>query len=233
MGLEDYLYGNENKKTVMVFSPHPDDDLIGSGGSIIKHLNHGNEVIAVYVTSGEAGSQEYTKEELREIRENEAKKVGNFLGLHEQIFLRNPDGFLEYNKKNLTRIMGLIREKKPDVVYIPHDKDGHPDHSTTSKLVLTAVGMAEGPWFQEVDGLPWHTNVVLGYEVWTPLQEVQYFEDVTDSMSSLIEALKLHKSQVKDIDYVKASVGIRSYRGVMLGKGGDTYAEAFKVYKIN
>lgn len=215
---------------VLVFSPHPDDELIGCGGSISKHLKQGNEVTVVYMTSGEAGSLKHSKEELAKTREKEAAEASKILGVKDLIFLRNPDGYLEYNKDNLVKIIGIIRDKKPDLVYLPHKNDAHKDHMKTNELVIEAVGRAAGPWFQECRGEPWSVNTVLCYEVWTPLQEISYVEDITDFINLKIKALEQYKSQIQDIQYDEAVKGLNRYRGVMTGKG--EYCECFQVLKV-
>ena len=60
---------------VLVAAPHPDDDVIGCGGSLIKLTRAGHRIIIVYLTSGEAGSIDHTKEELLLIREREARQA--------------------------------------------------------------------------------------------------------------------------------------------------------------
>jgi LmbE family N-acetylglucosaminyl deacetylase len=59
---------------VVVFSPHPDDELIGCGGTLIDHVKKGDNVIVVYITSGENGNPRYSPEMLKEIWEKEGKK---------------------------------------------------------------------------------------------------------------------------------------------------------------
>jgi len=218
-------------KKVLIFSPHPDDDVIGCGESIAKHIKQGNKATVVYMTSGEAGSLKYSKEELAKIREDEAKNAAKVLGVEDIIFLRNPDGYLEYNKENLIKIIEIIREEKPNIVYIPHKNDAHKDHKTTYELVIEAVVRASGPWFQECKKEPWLVEVVLCYEVWTPLQEISYVEDITDFIEQKIKAIRQHKSQIQDVQYDEAARGLNRYRGIMTGKG--KYCECFQVLRIN
>ncbi|NLK51844.1 MAG: PIG-L family deacetylase [Syntrophomonadaceae bacterium] len=219
------------KQRVLVFSPHPDDDLIGCGGSIAKHIGQGDLVTVVYMTSGEAGSLHYSKSDLARIREAEAAKAAAVLGLTDLIFFQRPDGYLNYNRENLIPIINLIREKQPNLVYLPHKNDLHKDHIRTYELVMEACTRASGPWFPECEGQPWSVDIILGYEVWTPLSEVSYIEDITSFMDLKVEALKQHKSQIQDIRYDEAIRGLNRYRGIMSGKG--EYCECFQVIKIN
>jgi N-acetylglucosamine malate deacetylase 1 len=216
---------------VMVFSPHPDDDLIGCGGSIAKHLKNGNEVTVVYLTSGDSGGLDYSKKELMKIREKEAKSALSCIGVKNFIFLRNPDGYLEYNEDNVVEITKLIRDKKPNIVYIPHREDAHKDHQTTNILVTEAVGRASAPCFQECGNKPWSVSKVLGYEVWTPLASFQYIEDISEFIELKIKALSRHKSQVKAVKYDEAVRSLNKYRGLMFG--GSEYCEVFQVLKVD
>ncbi|HEX3012246.1 MAG TPA: PIG-L deacetylase family protein [Syntrophomonadaceae bacterium] len=214
---------------VMVFAPHPDDDILGCGGSIAKYVRQGCEFITVYMTSGEAGSLTSPCNELAIQRENEARQASSFLGVKETVFLRNPDGFLEYSRNNLINIINLIRKTKPDTIYVPHHLDGNEDHRITCKLVLDACRRASGPWFQECRNVPWEVETVLAYEIWTPLQEVSWQEDITEYMDQKIDALHMHQSQLKDIRYDEAIKGLNHYRGIMSGKG--KYCECFQILK--
>ncbi len=216
-------------KKIMVFAPHPDDDILGCGGSIAKHSHQGHEIIIVYMTSGEAGSLTYSCEELATLRENEARQASLLLKVNETIFLRNPDGYFEYKRDNIVKIVSLLRTKKPDIIYLPHQLDGNEDHRVTNKLVLDACRRSSGPWFQECQGIPWEVKTILAYEIWTPLQDVSYSEDITPFMEQKLSALRLHVSQLKDIQYDEAIKALNHYRGIMSGKG--QYCECFQVLK--
>ncbi len=214
-------------ENILVFAPHPDDDIIGCGGSIAKHIKQGNQVSIVYVTSGEAGSLQYRTDELIQIREKEAQKAAGSLGVTDLTFLCNPDGYLEYNKENLNRIVTIIRTKKPTMLYIPHNADSVPDHLVSHRLAVEGCRRAAGPWFQECGGDSWAVKNILGYEIWTPLQTVSYCEDISDFMEMKMRALQMHKSQIEHIRYDEAVQGLNRYRGVMTGKGN--YCECFQL----
>ena len=216
-------------KRVLVFAAHPDDDIIGVGGSLAKHVRLGNLVSVCYLTSGDSGSLDYAKEELARVREGEARKAANVIGFKDQVFLRNRDGYLEYNEKNLKRLIELVRGKRPDVVYVHSESDGHQDHRTTFRLVIESVGRAGGPWFQECKGKPWVTGTVLAYEVWTPLSDFNYVENISDFMDKKLAALRKHASQIKNVRYDEAAEGLSRFRGAMTGRG--KYCEVFQIIR--
>lgn len=214
---------------ILVFAPHPDDDIIGCGGSIAKHIQNGNQLSIVYLTSGESGSLKYSKPELAVIREKEARHASSLMGISDLIFLGMPDGFISYNQGNLMLLVNNIRIQKPDVIYIPHAKDAVLDHQVTHQLVREACNKAAGPWFQDCTAQPWITSTILAYEVWTPLQEVSYVEDISSWIETKLAALRCHQSQLEMIGYDDAVHGLNRYRGILSGKG--EFCEAFQVIK--
>ncbi len=211
---------------VLVFAPHPDDAAIGCGGAIGK-LSKKNRITVVYMTSGEGGSIKVPEKKLARQRELEAKKAAKVLGVKKTVFLRNPDGFIEFNKRNLLRIIGLIRKGKPGLLFVPYKGDLHRDHRVTAELVLDAAWKARGPWFKSAGGKPWTTETVLCYETWTPIQQPEHFEDISKTLSKKLKAIHCFKSQVRDIKYDEAIKGLNRYRGVMSGLG--EYCECFEV----
>jgi N-acetylglucosamine malate deacetylase 1 len=216
---------------VFVFAPHPDDDILGCGGSIAKHIKNGHTVFIVYMTSGDAGSLKYSKEELTRIREQEATNAEHMLGVTNLHFLRNSDGWLSHDQKTVAQLIELIRKEQPDIVYVPHHADAHNDHIITHELVVEAITKAGWPCFQECKGDPWRVKTILCYEVWTPLQQVSYSEDISEFMELKLRALRQHVSQLNGHKYDNGVKGLNLYRGSMskLGK----YCESFQVLKMS
>ncbi len=215
---------------VLVAAPHPDDDLIGCGGTMIRHRQAGSSVTVVYMTSGDAGNLKMGKAELAEVREAETRDAMSRLGINDLIFVRNEDGYLRYDKSNLIRLTKLIREKQPDIIYLPHRHEAHPDHRETFNIFTEAARRAGGPWFQECGAEPWTVKNILCYEVWTPIREVAHVEDITDFMEAKIEALRRHSSQTGEIPYDEAARALNRFRGITTGRG--RYCECYEVLSM-
>ncbi len=211
---------------VLVFAPHPDDAAISCGGTIAK-LAKKNSVIVVYMTGGGGGSISIAEKKLVKLRKTEAKNAAKILGVKKTIFLGEPDGFLEFNKKTRQKVITIIRKEKPGLIFAPYTNDKHTDHKATAKLVLDSVWKASGPWHMGAGKKPWRTESVLMYETWTPIQEPEHFEDISKVISKKVKAINCFKSQVKDINYAEAVKGLNRFRGVMSGLG--TYCECFEV----
>jgi LmbE family N-acetylglucosaminyl deacetylase len=215
---------------VIVIAPHPDDDAIGCGGSIIQHVQRGDTVQVVYITSGEHGSPVYTPAELATIREGEAAQGAQILGAQRTTFLRQSDGNVSYSLELVNHFIELIRTEKPNVLYLPHSADGHKDHQQTFAIVTEALGRAQGQSFPELGGRGWNIDIILGYEVWTPLPSFQYVNDISDVIEVKLQALREHKSQLANVQYDEAVRSLNRFRGVMTERGA--YCECFEVLKV-
>jgi|SRR5579859_959360 len=217
---------------ILVFAPHPDDDVIGCGGTIIQHVKSGDEVRIVYITSGEAGSLKIAPAELATLRVAEATAAAAVLGVpkdHLQFF-GWPDGYLEYNPETLKEMTSLIRKCMPDTIYLHHEKDLHIDHLVTFQLVTQAVIRAGGNSFPECGKEPWTVKNIYGYEVWTPMGDPQLVVDISDEIDQKIRALSEHRSQLAELQYDEAVKSLNHYRAIMTHRG--QFAECFQVVKI-
>lgn len=204
-------------RKVLVFAPHPDDESIGCGGTIAKIIKEGGDVVIVWMTSGELGTKNHHRNsELAKIREREAKKAATALGVTNYYFLRQPDSFLTATPQLIRQVAEIITAHKPETVLCSYWDKMNNDHIMTYDIVTRATLLAGGI-----------SKSLLCYEVWTPIEECNYYEDVSDFLDIKLTALSAYKSQTKIIPYDQAIEGLNRYRGLMgIGK---KYAEAFRI----
>jgi len=132
-----------------VFTPHPDDETLGCGGTIAKKLAEGYEVIIVVMTDGRflllkscGISDDPSPEQVKEIRRGEVLRATKILGVPEEnvIFLDFIDGSLRENEKMAEKKVVTILEKfVPEEVYFPYKRDGHPDHQAANRIIKRAI----------------------------------------------------------------------------------------------
>jgi LmbE family N-acetylglucosaminyl deacetylase len=200
---------------ILVIAPHPDDEAIGCGGALCAHRDSGARISVVFLTSGELGLKHLPRQEAWAIRESEASKAGQVLGVANMDFLRCSDWTLGQEIAKASALLGpLLQEQSPDVIYVPHPAEAHPDHSVALPLVQAA-------WKLCSFSAP---NVRL-YEVWTPLSSYDIVQDISELMPQKTQALREHASQLKDLDYVQAVTGLNQYRGALAGRC--KFAEVF------
>jgi N-acetylglucosamine malate deacetylase 1 len=200
---------------VLVLSPHPDDDILGAGGTLHKHHLAGDRIVSVYLTDGRKGGDgSVTEEDLVQIRQEEARRAAEVIGIDDLIFLDNRDGELSANGKTIEELAEVIREQSPDLVYLPFVWDAHPDHMATNAVFVSAL-----------QRLPRRHFACYSYEVWSPLVP-NCLVRITDTAEVKKAALEQFESQIKCFALVEAAFGLSRYRGVMHGRG-EQYAEAF------
>lgn len=212
----------ENSKTIVVFAAHPDDEVMGCGGSIAKYVDSGKTVEIVYMTPSRNNKQ-------RKLKEEEARNAAKVLGVNNIFFFGEHDRHVSYNQTTLNKTIRLLRKEKADLVFVPHPEEADRDHKATYEIVNEAV------WLTSSQHMPHlgKSHSVLGlflYEVWTPLKDFQLIEDVTNFMSKKTKALQQYKSQLSTVRYDEAIRGLNRYRGLMTSAGD--YAEVFKIKSL-
>lgn len=214
---------------MLVFAPHPDDDIIGCGGTIARFVAQGSQAAIVYLTSGESGSLAHHPLDLARRREEEARAAAALLGVNDCLFLRQPDGYIGWSQELADSLVSIIRSRQPSMVFLPHAGEGVRDHRQCSRLVQEACQRAAGPWFPACGQQPWSVNKLCAYEVWTPLNPYNIAVDISDFIQLKLHALRAHKSQLADIAYDEAVQGLNRYRGITSAVGH--YAECFQLLK--
>lgn len=200
----------------MVVAPHPDDESIGCGGSISNHVSGGDPVTVAYLTSGERGLAHLAPEEAVRVREAEAEAAASVLGLSGTAFLRLPDSLLgSCVEEAAARLAGVIEEHQPELLYLPHPQESHPDHAASLPVTLWAL-----------ENLNVTSLTLLTYEVWTPLPVWDLVNDITSVMSRKLEAIRCYPSQLQQFRYDDAARGLNTFRGAL--SGACRYAEAFR-----
>jgi LmbE family N-acetylglucosaminyl deacetylase len=183
---------------ILVIPPHPDDEVLGCGGSIAAHTAAGSEVVIGYLTSGERGGSLTGASDLGHTREQEALAAGAILGVPaEQVcLLRIPDGGINaYDVGQFGAVVRLLRDVRPDVLYVPHPYDGAFDHEAAFALCWRAAGMASSRNYPQW-GEPHWVPTILGFEVWTPIVQPAFLRDITAVVDQKLAALDCYRTQV-------------------------------------
>ncbi len=196
-------------KTILLFTPHPDDDTFCCAGTLALLAARGNRVHIVIYTNDDKGSYdpEMTSERLARIRMGEEEEACRILGIPKQNihWLQFHDGMLEYaNPRDLVEeVTGIIRKYRPDAVlsidpgseYVRWHKT---DHRMAAVNTLDAIRAAEWhlyfPNQRLHDGLePW--KVPQEYFYYASPKEANYFVTIDDFVDRKVDAAAAHVSQ--------------------------------------
>lgn len=134
---------NELKRHAVVFSPHPDDETLGCGGTIIRKKRAGADVHIVFMTDGCQSHRQFISESvLKSIRRTEAIAATRVLGVGQDnvTFLEFHDKKLWENQKMVIhKVTEVLLHHKPDEIFIPYYRETPSDHWATNKIVTAAL----------------------------------------------------------------------------------------------
>jgi LmbE family N-acetylglucosaminyl deacetylase len=227
-------------KRAMVIVAHPDDIEFGSAGTVARWVQAGAEVCYVLVTSGDVGiaKTELTRAEAAAIREAEQSEAAAAVGVHDVVYLREPDGTVVNTLDLRKRLVREIRRFKPEVVicgdptvfFVDSSYINHPDHRAVAAAALDAIFPAAGQphVFQELaeEGLTAHKVRKVYVEGWGGGDT---WVNVSDVIDLKIAALRKHTSQMGEWD---PEPMIRQWsKEAAKGKEME-YAETFRVMTI-
>jgi LmbE family N-acetylglucosaminyl deacetylase len=200
---------------VLVIAPHPDDEAIGCGGTIALHADRGDCVRAVFLTSGELGLAHLPPADAWRVREAEAERAASVLGIAATAFLRQPDWYLGEDVSTAAAALAqLLDRHAPDVIYLPHPHEWHPDHQAALPILRSALANHAGA-----------PSELWAYEIWTPLQVFDRAQDITATMARKLRAVRSYASQLAGFRYDRAVRGLNQYRGALAARC--RFAEVF------
>ena len=201
-------------KKIMTIAPHPDDEVIGCGGTLLKHVSKGDKVYIIYLTNGEFCLNKIKYQESCEIRKQEASKVcnrGNFQILHYSDIPSR--GILENYSDLLLLVVNYILQIKPDIIYYPHKDERDNDHSISNRLVKDAYIIYLNNTNQKI------YPMLLCYEIWTPIQNIIKLNNISEFYDMKRQLINLYRSQSK-INYSEAILSLNKYRAILNGING-------------
>lgn len=125
------------KLDILAFGAHPDDVEISIGGLMAKHCDLGYKCGIVDLTRGDLGTRGTP-----ELREEEAARSAEILGVHVRENLAFRDGFFKNDEQHQLEVIRMIRKYRPEIVLANATQDRHPDHGRGGELVKTASFLA-------------------------------------------------------------------------------------------
>ena len=216
---------------VLVLAPHPDDEVIGVGGTIAKRAAEGHEVYVCVVTK--AYPPLFKDEEMVERARRECREADKSLGVIETSFLDFPAVALETVPRYELNggILRTVRRINPDEVYIPHRGDMQLDH----KMVVDAAMVALRPKYDHVVKriYAYETLSETGWDIPNTTNEFipTVYEDITDFLQEKLGAMGIFKTQLgefPDARSLGAIEALAKYRGATVNVKA---AEAFSLIR--
>ena len=205
---------------ILVIAPHPDDEVLGMGGTI-KKLSKKNKIILCVVSEG--ATAQYKDKKMIKVRRDSCKKAAKILGISQTIFLDYPDMRLNLSHLDINKKLEEIIEKyRPEIVYTAPKNDLNLDHQMVFNCTLVACRPKSG------------VKQILCYEIQgnTKVPFVpNVFENIEKEFSYKIKGFKMYKSEIEEFPNPRSIIAIENL-AIMRGiESGFKKAEAFELIK--
>ncbi len=210
---------------VLIMAVHPDDDVLGAGGTIAKHSKNGDEVHVCYIT--EAYTPEWTPEFITE-RPRQIERANHILGVAYWHFFHFPTVLLDTipQKDIYTKMKALIEKVAPEVVYIPHKGDVNQDHQIVYQCALSATRPEPNSSIKRVLSCE-----ILSETNWGDGFSPNVYVDITDTLELKLLAMQEYKEEMRQAPHARS---LESIKALAISRGmsvGVKYAEAFSLIR--
>ena len=212
-------------KTILVVAAHPDDEVLGCGGTMARYVEQGDKVYSVFVADGEGARGEDNIHSTRYIMAENAAKI---LGTEEPRFFDFPDNRLDSVAllDIVQRLEGAIEEINPSVVYTHHGGDLNVDHRITQQAVLTACRPMPGSNIEAIYGFEVLSSTEWAEPTVNPFCP-SFYVDISEQFPKKIGALKAYDEEMRDFPHSRSYKVVEALAKVRGGNVGLLKAEAF------
>ncbi len=183
----------------LVLAPHPDDEVFGCGGAILRHVEAGVPVRVIIVTDGGGGVESSERAGYVRRRQEESLEAGKILGYGSPAFWGFPDRGVSPDEALIRKFVHAIESCLADLVYAPSLHEVHPDH--------WAVGMAAVEAVRRCG----HGVKLAMYEVGVPLRP-NVLLDIGDVLERKLAAMACFKSQLAQQPYDRQILALNRFR---------------------
>lgn len=214
---------------IIVVSPHPDDETLGAGGTLIKMKKKGHKIFWLNVTdvSEELG---WSKDFI-EHRKEQIKSVKEFYGFDGYCNLAFPATKLSQMDEGT--IIGSIKkyydEVKPEWIIIPGQYDAHSDHRVVYNCCMAAAKAFRASYIKRITTMEIISESDYGF------QNVKFvpnlFIDISDTLDTKVEAMKIYDTELEDSPFPRSIEKIRALDEMHGSACNCRYAEAFQIIK--
>jgi LmbE family N-acetylglucosaminyl deacetylase len=219
-------------KNILVVAAHPDDEVLGCGGTILRHIEDGDSVHLVFMADGEMSRDSANSNDVKR-RKSAVIKAKNILGISTIEHLGFSDNQMDsHSLLVITQALEKIISKvRPIVIYTHHHGDLNLDHRLTYQSVMTACRPLPEFCVKEIYGFE-----ILSSSEWSLDSSLPFsprlFVDISKQLQTKIDAINAYSAEMRLPPHPRSITNIEvlaQYRGYSVGT---VAAEAFEVYRL-
>lgn len=218
------------KKNIIVVSSHPDDEVLGAGGTLLKHKKKRDNIYWLVITN-------ILREENKEIYDNrqiEINRIDSAFGFKDKFLLNFPTSSLNSGslQKLIPEISKIFNKVKPEIVYTPNRSDAHSDHRITFDAVMACSKSFRYSFIKKILMYECLSETEFSPALIERVFLPNYFVDISEYLDKKIELMKIYKSEIGDHPFPRSEKNIKAlatFRGAIAGV---KYAESFQLLKF-
>lgn len=223
-------------KIILVVAAHPDDEVLGCGGTIACLTREGHDVYVAIL--GEGITSRYDQRNQADKNTVEALKtcsqqVADLLGAKKLFMFDLPDNrFDTVPLLDVIKIIeGLIEKVKPKTVYTHHGGDLNIDHSIIHRATLTATRPLSGSPVKKVYAYEVPSSTEWGFGQFTAGFQANVFVDISATLEKKIEAMEIYESEARRFPHPRSPEALRALANRWGAAAGLEAAEAFELIR--
>src|SRR5690606_2833526 len=220
-----------SRRTVLVVAPHPDDETLGCGGALLRHVHEGDEVYWLIMTDI-SEEQGFTVERVSS-RANEIQRVQKEYGFKGVFRVGYPPTLLDTlpKAKLVNAISGVFNDIRPHVLYVPYRNDVHSDHAAVFDAVISCSKSFRYPSIKSVYAYETLSETEFGMRPDDPGFRPNLFIDTTCWLDKKIQIMKIFEGEMGEFPFPRSDVCIRALASLRGSQAGFHAAEAFMILK--
>ena len=218
-------------KNILVIAPHPDDETLGCGGTLLRHIDEGNKVYWLLGTTIKEG-QGFSSDRVNS-RQKEIKKVSEMYGFagYKQLDFNTTE--LDQVPRNILvqQISEYVNEVKPNTIYLPYRNDVHSDHAQIFDASVACTKSFRYPFVRKVCVYETLSETEFGMRTDDPGFKPNMWIDISAYIERKIEIMKIFKSEIGDHPFPRSIENIKALSNLRGSFVSCTNAEAFMILK--
>lgn len=214
---------------VLVVSPHPDDETLGAGGTLIKLKKQGHQIYWLNIT--DMNSEDGWDEQKIEYGQQQIRDICKFYSFDGFYNLRLPPAKLKGIDEGtiISNVKQVYDEIKPEWLILPGQYDAHSDHHVTYNCCMAAAKTFRAPYIKRITTMEILSETDYGFqsEKFCP----NLFIDITETLEEKINAMKIYDTEIDEVPFPRSLDNIKSLASMRGGSCACKYAEAFCIIK--
>ena len=218
----------ESEQKILVVSPHPDDETLGCGGTLLRHMREGDKTYWLNVT--DINVETGWAEEKVMVRRNELEKVNAAYTFVDSINLSLPPAELDTFpfRQIVEKVGNVVQSIGATTIYTPYAHDVHTDHQIVARAINACIKWYRYPSVKRV--LSYETLSETDFKVnWDVVFRPNTYVDISATLEDKLKIMEMYDSEIEPFPFPRSTKAIRALAYLRGSQSGFEAAEGFQL----